>query len=70
MAQGQFLAVLPADQWDLDFCRAYQLDCQVISPKDGSSAEIDDTAYTGPGHLINSGDWDGLDIESGKKSCD
>ncbi|MGB1181508.1 MAG: leucine--tRNA ligase, partial [Candidatus Puniceispirillaceae bacterium] len=58
------------DQRDLDFARAYQLDVlPVISPKDGSSAEIDDTAYTGPGHLINSGDWDGLDIESGKKAA-
>ena len=28
-----------------------------------------DTAYTGPGRLFNSGDWDGLDVESGKRAA-
>ena len=58
------------DQRDLDFARTYQLDVlPVIAPKDGSSAEISELAYTGPGHLINSGEWNGLDIDAGKKAA-
>jgi leucyl-tRNA synthetase len=58
------------DQRDLDFARTYQLDVlPVINPKDGSSAEISELAYTGPGHLINSGEWNGLDIDAGKKAA-
>ena len=37
--------------------------------EDAASFTITDTAYTGPGRLINSGDWNGLDIESGKKAA-
>ena len=59
------------DQRDLDFARKYGLEVlPVIQPQDESlSAEITDTAYTGPGRLINSADWNGLDIEQGKKAA-
>ena len=60
------------DQRDLDFARKY--DCTVtpvVLPKDEdeTSFEIGTQAYTGPGHLINSGDWNGLDIEGGKQAA-
>ena len=60
------------DQRDLDFANAYNLPVTpVILPdgEDGASFAVTDTAYTGPGRLINSGDWNGLDIEAGKKAA-
>ncbi len=60
------------DQRDLDFANAYDLPVTpVVLPEDEDAASftITDTAYTGPGRLINSGDWNGLDIESGKKAA-
>ena len=58
------------DQRDLDFARKY--DCEVtpvVLPKDQDKQSfiIENEAYTGPGTLINSGDWDGLSVEEGKK---
>ena len=60
------------DQRDLDFARKY--DCNVtpvVLPKDEDEASfaIGTQAYTGPGHLINSGEWNGLDIEGGKQAA-
>ena len=60
------------DQRDLDFANSYDLPVTpVVLPEDEDAASftITDTAYTGPGRLINSGDWNGLDIESGKKAA-
>ncbi len=59
------------DQRDLDFARAYGLKVlPVVLPTDAdpNSFSITNTAYTGPGKLFNSRDWDGLDIETGKKA--
>ena len=58
------------DQRDLDFANAYHLPVTpVVLPKDedATSFTITDTAYTGPGQLINSRDWNGLDTKAGKK---
>ena len=60
------------DQRDLDFANAYHLPVTpVVLPEDEDTASftITDTAYTGPGRLINSRDWNGLDIRSGKKAA-
>ena len=60
------------DQRDLDFANAYKLPVTPVVLPDGEDADrfaVTDTAYTGPGRLINSGDWNGLDIESGKKAA-
>ena len=60
------------DQRDLDFANAYNLPVTpVVLPEDEDAASfaVTDTAYTGPGRLINSGDWNGLDIEAGKKAA-
>ena len=58
------------DQRDLDFANAYNLPIiPVVLPDDADAASfaVTDTAYTGPGRLINSADWDGLDSDAGKK---
>ena len=58
------------DQRDLDFANKYGLPVlPVVCPSDetAESLTITDIAYSGPGKLINSGPWDGLDIEAGKK---
>ena len=60
------------DQRDLDFANAYKLPVTPVVLPDGENVArfaVTDTAYTGPGRLINSGDWNGLDIESGKKAA-
>ncbi|MDA9667991.1 leucine--tRNA ligase, partial [Alphaproteobacteria bacterium] len=57
------------DQRDLDFARKYDLPViPVVQPSD-ADFEVADTAYTGPGTLINSGEWDGLTIEAGKTAA-
>ena len=60
------------DQRDLDFATAYGLPVvPVVLPEDADEADfaITDTAYTGPGKLINSGPWNGLDVEAGKQAA-
>ena len=60
------------DQRDLDFANAYGLQILPVVLPDGADAAsftVTDTAYTGPGKLFNSGDWDGLDIEAGKAAA-
>ena len=60
------------DQRDLDFANAYNLRViPVVLPDsaDAKSFSITETAYTGQGRLINSGEWNGLNIEAGKKAA-
>ncbi|MEK9936927.1 MAG: leucine--tRNA ligase, partial [Rhodobiaceae bacterium] len=60
------------DQRDLDFANAYELPViPVVLPDDADSGSftITDTAYTGPGKLFNSGEWDGLGVEEGKRAA-
>ena len=60
------------DQRDLDFANTYNLPVTpVVLPEDADTASfaITNIAYTGPGHLINSGEWNGLDIDAGKKAA-
>ena len=57
------------DQRDLDFARKYDCDVvPVVLPSDQDEADftIENEAYSGPGTLINSGDWNGLSVEEGK----
>ena len=58
------------DQRDLDFARKYNLPVtEVVCPENEikDNFSIEDVAYTGPGKIINSGDWNGLDIETAKE---
>ena len=60
------------DQRDLDFANAYNLGViPVVLPEDADAGDfkITDTAYTGPGKLFNSGPWDGMNVESGKRAA-
>ena len=60
------------DQRDLDFANAYDLPVlPVVLPDDADAADfvITDAAYTGPGLLFNSGDWNGLSVEAGKRAA-
>ena len=60
------------DQRDLDFANAYDLGViPVVLPEDADAAEfsVTDTAYTGPGRLFNSGPWDGMSVDEGKRAA-
>ena len=60
------------DQRDLDFANAYNLGViPVVLPDDADAGDfsVTDTAYTGPGKLFNSGPWDDMDVEAGKRAA-
>jgi leucyl-tRNA synthetase len=55
------------DQRDLDFARKYMLPVpRVVAPAGEETAPIHDTAYVGPGRLINSHFLDGMEVEEAK----
>jgi leucyl-tRNA synthetase len=59
------------DQRDLDFARKYGLQVvPVVLPPgaDPASFQIENEAYVGPGTLINSGPFDGLEVEAAKRA--
>ena len=57
---GAVMSVPAHDQRDWEFAKAYNLDIkQVITPKDGSEFDIENSAFTDKGTLINSGDFTG-----------
>ena len=43
----------------------------VVLPDDADAGDfrVTDTAYTGPGKLFNSGPWDGMNVEDGKRAA-
>jgi leucyl-tRNA synthetase len=62
---GAIMAVPAHDQRDFDFARQLGLPIrQVIAPPDGPQDELQ-SAYTGPGLMVNSGQFDGLDTKTG-----
>jgi leucyl-tRNA synthetase len=64
---GAVMAVPAHDQRDFEFATKYKLPIRVvIEPKDGEGPDPDQ-AYTGPGIMVRSGDWNGLDNEQGKR---
>ncbi|KAB1443008.1 leucine--tRNA ligase [Pseudodesulfovibrio senegalensis] len=72
---GAVMAVPAHDQRDYEFATKYDLPMQVvINPpdlhKDGEVLRLEDMteAYTAPGMLVNSGQFDGMDNESAKKA--
>ena len=54
------------DQRDLDFARKYGLPVLPVVAPDGATTVIGDTAYTGPGAIVNSGFLDGMSIDAAK----
>ena len=62
---GAIMAVPGHDQRDLGFARAFGLPIrEVIAPPSGPQGELRE-AYTEPGLMVNSGQFDGLDSEGG-----
>ena len=65
---GAVMAVPAHDQRDLDFARKYGLPVRnVISPQEKQLAQDPQEAYTEPGVMINSGEFSGMDNETGKE---
>ncbi|GGJ05722.1 leucine--tRNA ligase [Alicyclobacillus cellulosilyticus] len=78
---GAIMAVPAHDERDFDFAKAFDLPIvQVIVPAGEDGAQAGETgvgggaaaaltaAYTGPGRLVNSGPFDGMDNEAAKKA--
>jgi len=67
---GAVFGVPAHDQRDLDFARKYDLPVKrVVSDGDETApAFVGDTAYTGPGTIVNSHFLDGLDIADAKRA--
>ena len=65
---GAVMGVPAHDQRDLDFARKYRLEvCRVVADGEKTDLIFDgDTAYTGPGALVNSRFLDGLSVEDAK----
>ncbi|HEX5788008.1 MAG TPA: leucine--tRNA ligase [Woeseiaceae bacterium] len=60
---GAIMAVPGHDARDWEFAKKHGLPIrQVIAPADGSRIDVNDTVYTEPGVLVNSGRFDGLDF--------
>jgi leucyl-tRNA synthetase len=58
---GAIFACPAHDQRDLDFALKYELPVKtVVRPKDEADFTVHDTAYTGDGVMVNSGNLDGL----------
>ena len=65
---GAIMAVPAHDQRDYEFARAFALPIvRVIEPLGDTPAEPD-AAYEGPGRLVNSGPFTGLDSEAAKRA--
>ena len=65
---GAIMAVPAHDERDYEFARKYNIPIrEVISPAGKISQEINEV-FTGYGKMVNSGQFDGMDSEEGKKS--
>jgi leucyl-tRNA synthetase len=65
---GAIMAVPGHDQRDFEFARKYGLPVRVVIQPEGGTLDGDtlETAYDGPGRTVNSGQYDGLDVEEAK----
>ncbi len=66
---GAVMAVPTHDQRDFEFARKYRLPMTVVIQPEGErlDPEVMTGAWTGPGRLVNSGAFDGLDNEGAKQ---
>ncbi|MCF6179845.1 MAG: leucine--tRNA ligase [Geopsychrobacter sp.] len=66
---GAVMAVPAHDQRDFEFAQKYQLDIQVVIQPEGASLDPQtmQTAMTGTGVLVNSGDFNGISNEDAKE---
>ena len=65
---GAVMAVPTHDQRDFEFARKYELPMVVVIQPEGESLDPEtmEEAWTGPGKMVNSVQFDGLDNESAK----
>src|SRR5207237_263102 len=68
---GAIMAVPAHDERDFDFAQRYRLPIrEVIAPPSGPQRELRE-AYVGPGTMVNSGEFDGLDCRTAiDRRCD
>lgn len=66
---GAVMAVPAHDQRDFEFAQKYGLPVRVVIQAEGEASEGStlEMAYTGPGQLINSGQFNGVDNETAKE---
>jgi leucyl-tRNA synthetase len=66
---GAVMAVPAHDQRDFEFARKYTLPIQVVIQPEGDELVVEQMteAYVGPGKLVNSGQFSGVDHESAKE---
>lgn len=66
---GAIMAVPAHDQRDFDFARKYNIPIRVVIKSEDSPADAGEMsgAYTGDGVMVNSGSYNGLNVEEGKK---
>jgi leucyl-tRNA synthetase len=62
---GAIMAVPGHDQRDFDFARQFGLPIREVIAPSGQPQDELERAYTGPGVMINSGQFDGLDTKAG-----
>lgn len=63
---GAIMSVPAHDQRDFDFAKKYDIPIlEVVAPEKGKPSGELDEAYEDPGYLVNSGDFDGMDSETG-----
>src|SRR5438445_9783318 len=62
---GAIMAVPAHDERDFEFARRFGIPIrEVIAPPEGPQGELSE-AYVGPGVMVNSGEFDGLDTKTG-----
>lgn len=66
---GAVMAVPSHDQRDFEFAKKYELPIEVVIQPEGETLDpaTMEGAHEGPGKLVNSGQFDGLDNEEAKK---
>ena len=65
---GAVMAVPAHDERDFDFAKKYNLPLKVVIQNPENPSDCKDAAYTEPGVLVNSNEFDGMNNEEAKKA--
>ena len=65
---GAVMAVPTHDERDFDFAKKYNLPMKVVIQNPENPSDCKDAAYTDPGVLVNSGEFNGMENEKAKKA--
>ena len=65
---GAVMAVPTHDERDFDFAKKYNLPMKVVIQNPQNPSDCKDAAYTDPGVLVNSGEFNGMENEKAKKA--